>query len=190
MKRILVLTALAVGSGLAAAADFSYKGLRIGDPATEVQAKLPDYRVGALPSFFEYRDYDGCLKLASSSSAMDECSARVSVGGAHIQEGRISVQDGVVRNIELSIYGGYAAALEGSLVEAYGQPVKLDRPVFKNRMGAEFQGYLGRWETETDVMTYFRNGDKSNTLRITSKAEEQKRMQQERDRVKAGAKDF
>lgn len=191
MKKIFALYALFAVCVSASADGFSYKGLRVGDAANDVLTKLPDFRPGALPSNFRYRDFDGCLKLASSGQgAMKECTERVSIGGADIKEGTIYTNEGFVKTIDLSIYGGSGSALESSLVEAFGPPVKLDRPVFKNRMGAEFHGYLGRWENASDVMTYFRDGDGQNTLRITSKEEDAKRQERERERAKAGAKDF
>jgi hypothetical protein len=191
MKKVLTAAVLAACSLSALADDFSYKGLHAGAAEAEVRERLPDYMPSALRGAYRYRDSDGCLKMSGAGSdAMQQCSRRVSIGGAEVQEGSIYTTGGVVTLIDLSIYGGGALKLESSLTDAYGKPAKEDRPIFKNKMGGELQGYMARWESDNSVMTYFRDGDKLNTLRIMSKAEDAKRQGQEHQRAKAGAKDF
>ena len=132
MKKVLTAAVLAACSLVALADDFSYKGLHAGAAEAEVRERLPDYMPGALKGAYRYRDSDGCLKM-SGSDAMQQCSRRVSIGGAEVQEGSIYTTGGVVTLIDLSIYGGGALKLESSLRMMFKTPVK---PGWRKRSAA------------------------------------------------------
>lgn len=192
MKNILLM-ALMLGAGTyAGAADFSYKGVKLGDSMEVVKEKLPTYRCTA-----EMCDYSMKICVSKGDVLRDDgirsrCDASASFGGAWVTNGTISFADGAVGRIHLGIVQRLLNDVSGALTVAYGPPTGESEKEMKNKAGATFPSWIKTWEAEGQTLELHQRLYDLDTggVIIQSQAYSEAAKKKAADKAQQGSKDF
>lgn len=190
MKKIAIFT-LALAAISSHAAEFTYKGLAIGSPATDIAAKLPDYKRSLGTDRLYRYDFGGCARAGGgASSAYERCRVDNSFAGGVVDTGDLYLKDGLIMSIDLNVQQVFLDKVIAAVTEAYGKPTVDNSPTLQNGYGAKLQGRYIEWDAEQTQLALTSSGRETFRLVIRSQEEVKRASQQNKDGAAKAAKDF
>lgn len=196
MKRTTLFAALLIASTAAfAQAPLEFKGVPLGATEEQLLAKYPAFRcdtdkgVRACSFFSEYSSTTcsrpGKVDPACTTSAQE----LLDMGGIQPKSYLAIIRNGAVAQVNIWFrtidFSGIAAAF----TEKYGKPTADNQSVVKNRMGAEFDNRLVKWDRNDGVLKVEQRGPDIETARIMMTAPgfytEQRKIDEEKTKVAA-----
>jgi hypothetical protein len=157
--------AIAIVAGfdtLAATAPADFLGLQIGKPLTLPECESE--RIGGKILMY-VRDYQiankPCFKKGSwPDKVIDPRFERFDLvleelpPGVHHDRDKVEIVDGNVEGFVLGTVGDYQAETLEALTVKFGQPTSSKVEKVKNRMGAEFDSIVAKWEFDNLTVTF------------------------------------
>lgn len=180
MKKLIALT-LAAGFASVHAADFSYKGVKMGDEATVAAERLPDYTRSVAQSL--------SYSAEKCEATKQDCLSRNSFAGAKVNSGGIFFHNGRVDTLALQLSAAERGIVVQAVKDAYGPPIHEEEPVYQNAFGAKFPGYSAVWQSDASYMQISIRGDDKLSVMIESNARRDRRAASRRPATPA-SKDF
>lgn len=187
MRTILAAVLLAGVSAAWAApgADFTYKGLKVGDSAQVVREKLPTYQCREASCEYSMRE---CVR----AMARDACDTSASFGGAWVNNGIIRLHEGKVIAITLYFTQSMVAAVADASAQAFGAPGTDEVKEFQTRAGVKAPSWNKVWSNGDQALQVAqRVGDIETGMASITSAEGRAILEQARKaRAEKGSKDF
>lgn len=178
-----------------AGAEFTYKGVKLGDSIEVFKAALPLYSCDGDRCSFDAKNCErgASVRGAEPEARFKACLDGASFGGAPVTWGSAQFVDGKLAYIRLTIESDFLDLAAGPALEAkFGKPQAIDETPVTNRMGAKFKNWVKTWSYKDQTMrATLRSGtvDKG-VVTISNAAFDAMQKSATRKMNQAGANDF